>query len=67
MFRQEEEQAIGKSRVGRSWELGDMNGLLSGEETVNAHRRNTTCYEHRCSVGDIECTESNTVEHSETL
>ena len=45
MFRPDEEQAIGKSRVGE--ELGDMNGLLSGEETVNAHRRNTTCYEHR--------------------
>ena len=61
MFRPDEEQAIGKSRVGE--ELGDMNGLLSGEETVNAHRRNTTCYEHRRSVGDGECTEANTVKH----
>ena len=43
-----------------------MNGLLSGEETVNAHRRNTTFYEHRRSVGDIECREVNTVEHRET-
>ena len=46
--------------------MGDMNGLLSGEETVNAHRRNTTFYEHRRSVGDIECREANTVEHRET-
>ena len=53
------------NRVGRRYrgELGDMNGLLSGEETVNAHRRNTTCYEHRRSVGDSECTEANTVKH----
>ena len=29
------------NRVGRRYrgELGDMNGLLSGEETVNAHKQ----------------------------
>ena len=55
---------VGFSRIvrqskggGGRGELGDMNGLLSGEETVNAHRQIQTLrqgtQEEQCSLGEI--------------